>query len=738
MKKNEIFSEVAELLMNRRLGKAIEMLEAYLLSHPRQNEMEQLNSLKNDYQLMTDYWRKGFADPQRNQLYNQLLRRLYVLSTNIGIHDQIRNSSFLSTVYARPRNARKDWSMQKLRLDLENYVTDVAMLSLEEEKLRQQKEPQLQEGHLQMMNDLFDYIWTSRLWKDSLANAFKEMLLSPTIDVRDQQLMVSAIMLSGMNNFDINKLKVLIHVYQNAADEQLRQRALVGWVFCIDADKSRLYLEQHHIIKELCEDERTRRELTELQMQVLLCMSTDEDARTIHNEIMPEIMKGNNLRITRNGIKELDEDTLANILHPEAEEQNMERMEASMRRMVDMQKQGSDIYFGGFSQMKRFTFFQQISNWFVPFYPEHPGISQIWQQEKGKRFLHTITALGAFCDSDKYSFVLAFNHVLSHLPQQMLSLVEQGDASPMPIGGEVALEDQRKPAFIRRLYLQNLYRFFRLYGQRENFANPFDDGQCVFFANKLFHDTPLVEAMLSIASFLSKHRQYAEAMSVLDNIDEQHHHFEYHMLMAHLLMRSPQNYATFTLTSATDHYREALQLEPDNRKALMGFARACFAEQRYQQSLEAYQKLMNMEPEESRLQQVQLNAAVCMVYLKQYDEALKLLYKLNYLTPDDEDVMRVLAWCLTVDKKYEQAAKLYNKLLSAEKPHTPDMLNYGYCLWFSGDVVSAVGMLRQFLSDQKDPQFSIEQELMVTERELIGEQGIDDVEIQLMLDQLNG
>ena len=98
----------------------------------------------------------------------------------------------------------------------------------------------------------------------------------------------------------------------------------------------------------------------------------------------------------------------------------------------------------------------------------------------------------------------------------------------------------------------------------------------------------------------------------------------------------------------------------------------------------------------------------------------------------------MLAWCLTVDKKYEQAAKLYNKLLSAEKPHTPDMLNYGYCLWFSGDVVSAVGMLRQFLSDQKDPQFSIEQELMVTERELISEQGIDDVEIQMMLDQLNG
>ena len=51
----------------------------------------------------------------------------------------------------------------------------------------------------------------------------------------------------------------------------------------------------------------------------------------------------------------------------------MEKLEASMKRMNDMQRQGSDVYFGGFSQMKRFPFFSVVANWFMPFYLHHPA-----------------------------------------------------------------------------------------------------------------------------------------------------------------------------------------------------------------------------------------------------------------------------------------------------------------------------------------------------------------------------
>lgn len=732
MWKNNVFNDITELLVNRRLGKAIDLLENYLLTTPRQSDMDQLLLLKNDYSLMTDYWRKGFQDSQREQLYDQLLRRLYVLATNVALHDRIRNTSFFMSAYSRPRQSRQDWSLSAIRTQLENYVSDVAMLELEPENKRREKGERLYREHQQMMNDLFDYIWTSRLWKDSLAEAFEDLLLTPTIDSVDQQLIVSAITLTAMNCFGINKFRVLVNIYEKATDEALRQRALVGWVLCADGRMAKLYPEMREWVKRLCEDVRVRKELTELQMQMLFCMSAEDDQQKIQNEIIPDLMKGNNLRFTRQGIVEQEDDPIENILHPDAAERNMERMEQSMHRMMDMQKQGSDIYFAGFSQMKRFPFFNNISNWFVPFYPQHPGISETWHQSRGHRFLQTIVKLGAFCDSDKYSFVLAYHQVLDRLPRQMIDLVEKGEAVPVPVGGEVPTDEQQQPAFIRRLYLQNLYRFFRLFPLRSEFNSPFEPATSVFFSNSLFHGTALEAHMPEVASFLMKRHYDDEASKVLDNLSEEHYDINYYLLRGSIMMRH-KNFDAFYANMAMTCYSEALEQEPDNVRALKGYARACFSCQNYVGALDTYEKLQKLQPDQ---ESVQLNTSVCLTHLERYEEALKLLYKLNYLYPDDDSVTRVLAWTLTVSGKSAQAVKLYDQLLSAEKPQTEDMLNYGLCLWFSGDLVSAVGMLRQFLTDQKDSQFSIEQELLHNEHDLICRQGITDTEIQLMLDCL--
>ena len=387
MQQNETLRHIVKLVLDRRLGKGIIELENYLLSNPQQIDIDILMSIKNDYQLMTDYWQHGYADPQRSQVYDQLLRRLYVLTVNMSIQWKRKNSAFFHAIYARPRNIRKDWTTTVIKHDLEAFVSETALLQLLPEPTRQDKSRQLYRDHQQLVHDLFDYIVTSRLWKDSLATAFENILLSPTIDTIDQQLIVSAITLSNLQNFDINKFNVL------------RQRALVGWVLSASEDTVSLYSEQQTIIAELCADSRCQSELTEFQMQLISCMDAEDDKRRIENEIMPDILNGSNMKLTRQGLVETDEDTLEDILHPDALEHRMEMVEQSMGKMMDMQKQGSDIYFGGFSQMKRFPFFSDMSNWFVPFYPNHPAICDIWQQSRGKNILHAITGIGAFCDS---------------------------------------------------------------------------------------------------------------------------------------------------------------------------------------------------------------------------------------------------------------------------------------------------------------------------------------------------
>lgn len=731
MQKNETLSQIIDLIEQRRLGRAVNALENFLLSHPSlKRDMESLMALQNDFNLMTDYWQRGFNDPEREQVYSQLLKRLYVLATNIMTRDKMANSRFLTSVHNRPRHIRKDWTMSNVRHQLEDFVSDVAMLELETDDNRQERRKQVYQDHQLLMHDLFDYILTSRLWKESLGEAFTDILLSPTIDTNDQQLIVSAITLSALNAFGFNKFSVLMNVFMKTTDPAIRQRALVGWVLCIDESKVSLYPEMAEMINKACEDETCRNELTELQMQLFYCMEAEQDQKKIHDEIIPDILKGSNIKVTRHGLEEVDDDTLEDILHPDTSERNMERMEESMKQMATMQKEGSDIYFGGFAQMKRMPFYNELSNWFVPFFPQHPAISNIWENTKGKKFLQIITQIGAFCDSDKYSFVLAFEQVLKQFPTKMLKMIENGEASPLPLGGMIELEEQRQPAFIRRMYLQNLYRFFRLYPMRSEFTSPFDDREkYLFFANPLFGKNKLQENMTEVAAFLMKHRKNDEALSVLSNCDLAANTFDYNMLMGNLLMRMPLD----TELSATEYFRHALEQRPDSEKALSGYARAQFRYHHYETALTSYEKLLKLKPEHTGFM---LNAAICMTNLQKNEEALKLLFKLDYEQPDNHKVKRVLAWVLTMSKRYEQAGKAYQQLLSQEKPEPVDMLNYGYCLWFQGDIMEAIVHFKQFLLTNGDENYNLEQEFMGTEHSLIASHNITDTEIYLMLDTL--
>ena len=96
MWKNETLNDILETVLTRQLGKAADQLENFLLGSQRfQAEREQLAGIRNDYRLMADYWLKGFDDPDRQQVYDRLLRRLYVLVTNVIIRDRLHHNMYL-------------------------------------------------------------------------------------------------------------------------------------------------------------------------------------------------------------------------------------------------------------------------------------------------------------------------------------------------------------------------------------------------------------------------------------------------------------------------------------------------------------------------------------------------------------------------------------------------------------------------------------------------------------------
>ena len=713
MVQSESLNQVLGYLKSRRLGEAIQTLEAFLSVHPHQINTDRLFAIRTDYQLMADYWRRGFKDPQLPSLYENLLQRMYVLCSNIAINYTVRHTPYLSALMLKAHMTPRDWSPQVIREELESFVSDIALADLEPEHVSEAKKKEIYARHHESMVILFDYILTSGLWTDGFATAMEEMLLSPTLDTNDQQLLISSVMLSSINYFDMAKFRMLVHVYQHATDVFVRQRALVGWVFSLHSDLGQnIYQEEVQLVEKLLEDEAVCKDLVELQQQIIYCINAEADNAMIQQEIMPDLIKGQGFRITKNGVVEQDEDELNDILHPDETEKNMEKMEASFHRMVDMQNQGSDIYFGGFSQMKRFPFFTELANWFVPFYPDHPSITEALGKFKNSRFLQKMLNGGPFCNSDKYSFLLAFSQVINSIPAQVREMMDRGEVGLY----EVPMEERQKPAYVRRIYLQDIYRFFRIFQQRDCFRNIFSptDERYLFFQNPIFRSTHLEAYFNDMTAFLIKKKKMNEALKLLMNSGDHRRDFQYYMMAGYLGYEPLESYA------------RALEMQPGNERAMRGYARILFAEERYGEALEMYDQLVAIQPEKKSYL---LNRAVCQTNLGRYEEAEKVLFRLNYETPDDEHVNRVLAWALTCDGKYEQADHLYRQLLSVEEPSEDDLLNYGYSLWFSGNIDDAADCFHRYLKESgHDKEYIIENEM-----DLIQDKGITEPEIQMML-----
>ena len=731
--RNETLALVREWLLRRNLGEAIMAMENFMTAYPQQLNEYKLASVNDDFKLMTDYWRRGFKDAKMADLYDNLLRRMYQLYGDTAVGYDVGHSTYLTSLRQQALSTARDWSAQHIREMLEDFVSELTVLTLEPPHVALPKKQTLYKAHHQMMKTLFGYIVTSGMWSDGFAEAMEEILLLPTADSIDQQLLVTGVMLGTIACFDMAKFRMLINVYRKAADEAVRQRALVGWVFALDDELGRrLFPEQIRLVQELLDDEQCRMEFVALQKQIIYCINAEKDHAIIDQEIMPDLMKQQGFRITRNGIEEQEEDPMRDILHPEESEQDVERLEASFQKMIDMQKQGSDIYFGGFSKMKGFPFFQELTNWFVPFYADHPEVGTAAAALDNSRFLQKMMKSGPFCNSDKYSFLFAFSQVMARIPQSMRELLDNGSGID-DVMYSIDPTEKNNAVYMRRTYLQDLYRFFKIFPRRKEFRNIFDDERkdYLFLAKKVFSKTQIEPYFNEVTAFLVKKGRLRDAERMLQNYGENRMDYQFYMLAGHLGrkgFRLPE--VAGKQLDVRTCYEQALRLQPDSERALVGYARALFADGCYQQAIDTYEKLLELQPEKKNYV---LNKAVCLTKLSQSAAARQLLYRLNYEDSDDENVKRVLAWTLTCDGKYEQAEKHYLRLLQADKPLPADLLNYGYSLWISHQTEAAIGMFRRFL-DEQDKGYDMKKEFMQNEHELLSSHGISDTEIQLMLD----
>lgn len=720
MNVDEILSSAINNLMDKRLDVAIELLEQLYVQRPTLIGHSELEAVKNDYQLMVDYMERGFTDDKRASLYLSLLQRLYRVAADLEISWRCKN--VIVYVDAFRISDHLNTSHDFIRSVLESFVSDVAMLSLLPEAERTEKAKDLYDRHQVFVNRLFNTLWTSCQWSDDDCAFYTGLMLSPMVDVVDQQLLVSAVTLGAMNQFDINKFKALTTVYQQSTDERVRQRALVGWVLSVFEGMD-IFPEQDEIIRKLCENKDTIRELYTLQIQFFYSQDTEKDNEKLQRDIMPYLVEGSNITIGRLGIVEKEEDSLENILNQDAEDKRMEQMEEKVRKMMEMQKQGSDIYFGGFRQMKRFPFFNDLANWFTPFYIDHPALRTTIERIGQPNILETITNQGNFCESDKYSLAFAMESIINQIPGNIKEMMgSEGAFAPMG-----TTLDKSNPTYICRAYIQDLYRFFRLYRSSNELINPFIDNHkssfvadTFFFVYKSFIGTGLDEYKMRLALYLYKHKNMDKLVELMSTF-----HVEdtnYNILMGYINLYFGKPDVAYQI------FNMVLQEDTENQWALKGMARAAMDCEDYDTAEHTYSQLLRLEPDN-------INYAVkrCVTLLKteRYAEAREELFRLDYQYPDNMNVKRVFAWTMLLDKSLDKASQLYDRILS-DAPMAEDYLNSGYCWWAKGNIGQAKNSFQAWITMTKGNKDRLLEEIR-NDQKVLDLYGITEIDCLLMV-----
>ncbi|MCF0208846.1 MAG: hypothetical protein HUK07_05290 [Bacteroidaceae bacterium] len=430
------------------LSKKIEDIKS-LIEQKHAPFADDLAQIEADYERMAEFYAMGNIDPELDNIYSKLDRRAEKLLHRVMSYVYTLENPFYKKMLADTKG-NYTLDLQELRTRLEDFVIDLTMLDLEaDETQKANKRKEIFSKHHDYRKQMFAQIFLAPDLDEDDAEVIENILLSSSIDSTDAQLIITALMLSCANILDGKKADILYNVYEKAENELLRQKAIVSYVLCVCNKSSKYDLKKHPIKPQL---------LAAIQQQLLYTLDSPRVEEIMQKDIMPDIIKNSEFDFQNNRIIQKHKDKLDDILNPHKEEEMIDKMEETMKKMKQLQEQGSDLFFGGFRYVKRHPFFSDVINWFCPFYFDHPGLPT-FNNADDKAITSQIIARTPFCDSDKYSFVISMHQAIGTIPQEMKQMIKNGEAQLDIVGGGSVNMNE---AFMRRTYLQDLFRFYKI------------------------------------------------------------------------------------------------------------------------------------------------------------------------------------------------------------------------------------------------------------------------------------
>ncbi len=605
---------------------------------------DELSRMEEDFKRMSDFFAMGNIDPDLDRVYYNLEARAMKLLQQAETYSLSVENAFYRKMVSDTKGYHT-LDMEELQHRLEDFVIDLTMLDLEPDgAAKAEKRKQIHASHHEYRKVMFAQIFLASFTDKENAETLQEIILSSSIDSIDAQLMVTALMLSSLKIYEENKLSTLYNIYRLSENEELREKALVSYILAV-AQAPRTANVALDLSPAL---------LAQIQQQILYTIDTPRVEKIMQNDIMPDIIKNSDFDFRNNRIVPKEKNKLDDILNPHKDEEMIERMEETMNRMKKLQEQGSDLFFGGFRYVKTHPFFSDIINWFCPFYFNHPQLPE-FTNEDDRRITSKLITRTPFCDSDKYSFLISMHKAIGTIPAEVKNMLKNGEAQLDIVGAEGV---EHNAAFIRRAFLQDIFRFFKICSWATNLPNPIS-----------------TENSLVICSFINsdKHSYDQAAISSLKALRKFEANKQIDTLLENWNPTTAEGKIFKAFSALDSDHQTAMQLlvevleeDSHNIQALYGLAKACFHDFGSSALWSQYQ-----------------------------DAAIKSLLALHFKNESDISVGHTLVKAYLLAADHEKALRYARPLMESGKAEPFVMTFVGISMFSQGDVRQALTLFRQ-------------------------------------------
>jgi len=721
--------EIIQHLSKRQLKDAFEALMKLTVNTQDWKISETLSELETNYKFMLHYLFEGVEDPERENVYNNLLRALYELTDDSA--DELLRIESSNIFYEKYRiNTLKSNTIIDYQTQLKDISDNLSLIDLlEDGEEKTNKKRDLSVKRERIGSDIFYAVYVSPRTTEEDLNNYISFVNNLNIAVREKCLFISAITLSLFHRFDVRKVQLLMKLALSD-DMQLKVRAIIGLVIVMQMYDARwpLYPELQDQLDIMSENQNFRKAVLRTIIQLIRSRETEQITKKIKEEILPEMMKFNNLAGRKLNMEELMGETDFSEKNPEWQKELEESgLGKKLQEYSNLQMEGADVFHSTFSSLKSFPFFSEMSNWFLPFDPSYSEISPLFPDDNKNSLLKTaVLDSGHMCNSDKYSFCLSLAQISQTQRDMMMGQMGAESEQIKELQKEAqAMNPTIDDEIVSNQYIQDLYRFFKLNPYKNNF---FD----IFKLNLNFYDknsiAPLIsdaDSMKKIALYCFDKNNFSEALDIFDRlniIDNKSDDIWQKIGYCKQMMND--------FNGALDAYLQADLLRPNNSWIIKRIAHLYRTQKQPELSLEYYKKAAKLTPDNIN---IELNIGHCYLELNDFEEALNTYFKVELLDTKGIKALRPIAWTAFLLKKYDLSKKYYDQIL-ATKPTIHDYLNAGHVDLCMNMMKDAIFNYKQAL--YLDDNFDQFLNLFEADKEVLVHHGVDIKIFPFLFDQI--